>query len=150
MKTYEIHHRLGIATTPKKLFAALTETKLLESWWSEGAEGESVVGGVIQFRFGDFKQPLTVTALEPAKLLRWRGGAEGIPQWAGTEIEFRIEPDKENNQILLYLHHSGFREPDVMFCKCSTKWVSHLLSLKELLETGKGSPFPNEIACDHD
>ena len=150
MKTYEIHHRLGIATTPQKLFAALTDPKLLESWWSEGAEGQSAVGGVIQFRFGDFIQSLTVTALEPAKLLRWEAGAVGMPDWNGTEIEFRTETDKENEQTLLYLHHAGFREANAMFCKCSTKWVSHLLSLKSLLETGHGSPFPSEIPCDHD
>ncbi len=31
---------------------------------------------------------------------------------------------------------------------CSTKWAVFLLSLKSLLETGKGCPAPNEIKLD--
>jgi hypothetical protein len=31
---------------------------------------------------------------------------------------------------------------------CSTKWAVFLLSLKSLLETGKGRPAPNEIKLD--
>jgi hypothetical protein len=28
---------------------------------------------------------------------------------------------------------------------CSTKWATFLLSLKQLLETGKGRPAPDEV-----
>jgi hypothetical protein len=31
---------------------------------------------------------------------------------------------------------------------CSTKWGVFLLSLKSLLETGKGAPHPNDIKLD--
>jgi len=31
---------------------------------------------------------------------------------------------------------------------CSTKWGVFLLSLKSLLETGKGSPHPNDLKLD--
>jgi hypothetical protein len=31
---------------------------------------------------------------------------------------------------------------------CGTKWAVFLLSLKSLLETGKGAPAPNDIKLD--
>jgi hypothetical protein len=31
---------------------------------------------------------------------------------------------------------------------CSTKWAVFLLSLKALLETGKGAPWPTEVKLD--
>jgi uncharacterized protein YndB with AHSA1/START domain len=150
MGTHEIRHRVGIAATPEKLFAALTDPKQLERWWSEGARGESRVGDVIQFRFSDFIQPLKVAGLEPSKRVHWTAGEDGAPYWEGTEIEFRLERDEEKGQTLVYFRHSGFKEPDMMFSKSSMKWAVHLLSLKALLETGRGTPYPHEIACDHD
>jgi hypothetical protein len=32
---------------------------------------------------------------------------------------------------------------------CSTKWGVFLMSLKSLLETGKGAPAPNDIKIDN-
>lgn len=32
---------------------------------------------------------------------------------------------------------------------CSTKWAIFLMSLKSLLETGKGMPNPNDIKIDN-
>jgi hypothetical protein len=28
---------------------------------------------------------------------------------------------------------------------CSTKWAIFLMSLKQLIETGKGAPYPNDV-----
>jgi hypothetical protein len=28
---------------------------------------------------------------------------------------------------------------------CSTKWATHLLSLKSLCETGTGTPYPGDV-----
>ena len=32
---------------------------------------------------------------------------------------------------------------------CSTKWAIFLMSLKSLLETGKGAPHPNDVKIDN-
>ena len=32
---------------------------------------------------------------------------------------------------------------------CSTKWAVFLMSLKSLVETGKGDPYPNDIKIDN-
>ncbi len=32
---------------------------------------------------------------------------------------------------------------------CSTKWAVFLLSLKDLLETGRGRPWPDDVPITH-
>ena len=32
---------------------------------------------------------------------------------------------------------------------CSTKWATFLMSLKSLVETGKGAPYPNDVLIDN-
>ena len=44
----------------------------------------------------------------------------------------------------------GWREETGMFAHCSTKWAVFLLSLKDLLETGKGRPAPDDVPIHHD
>jgi hypothetical protein len=36
-----------------------------------------------------------------------------------------------------------------MLPHCSTKWAVFMLSLKELLEKGKGHPAPDDIEINH-
>jgi len=31
---------------------------------------------------------------------------------------------------------------------CSTKWGTYLLSLKQLVETGDGAPYPRDVSID--
>jgi hypothetical protein len=32
---------------------------------------------------------------------------------------------------------------------CSTEWALFLISLKSLLETGKGAPYPDDVKIDN-
>ena len=41
--------------------------------------------------------------------------------------------------------HEGWAEPVEFLYHCSTKWASYLLSLKALVETGTGSPSPDDV-----
>lgn len=41
--------------------------------------------------------------------------------------------------------HAGWREPVDFMHHCSTKWGVFLLSLKSLLETGKGRPASDDL-----
>ena len=40
----------------------------------------------------------------------------------------------------------GWAEPVEFLYHCSTKWAVYLLSLKALVETGTGSPSPDDVA----
>ena len=50
---------------------------------------------------------------------------------------------------LFFSVHKDWREANEFTSHCSMKWATFLLSLKELVETGKGKPSPNDIKIDN-
>ena len=70
----------------------------------------------------------------------------GPEEWMGTKISFDLK--QEGDWTIVLFKHQGWKEPVEFMHHCSTKWGVFLLSLKSLLETGKGAPSPNEIKLD--
>jgi len=48
----DILHRVGIKSSVDAAYQALTTREGLAAWWANNTQGESNVGGVLQFRFG--------------------------------------------------------------------------------------------------
>jgi hypothetical protein len=72
---------------------------------------------------------------------------DGPEEWIGTKVSWELK-QQEGYTIILF-KHQGWREPVEFMHHCSTKWAVFLMSLKSLLETGKGSPDPNDIKIDN-
>ena len=70
----DILHRIGVASSPEDVFAALTTVDGLTGWWTEETTGDGDLGGTLQFRFGPhggFEQVLRdVVRQHPALHLR--------------------------------------------------------------------------------
>jgi uncharacterized protein YndB with AHSA1/START domain len=149
MNTYNILHEVGIKAPPEAVYQALTDTRKLAGWWTSDTRGSgSKVGDVLEFWFEeDFCQKFEVVELQPGKLVRWKA-REGIEEWDGTEIAFSLSTDEKQCYVLF--SHSGWRRDDGLLPHCSTKWAVFMLSLKDLLEKGKGQPAPNDVAINHD
>jgi len=77
----------------------------------------------------------------------WQHSGSVPESWMGTEVSFQIEA--EEDQTFVRFAHSNWKEASDFMAHCSTKWAVFLLSLKDVLETGKGKPFPNDIHIDH-
>jgi hypothetical protein len=102
----------------------------------------------LEFRFGEFCQKFKVIALKPGKLVAWKSPkGQGADEWEGTEITFDISTD--DKQTYIWFRHSGWQENSEFHAHCSIKWATFLLSLKNLLETGKGRPAPNELQINY-
>ncbi|UXN75436.1 hypothetical protein N8D56_12055 [Devosia sp. A8/3-2] len=43
----------------------------------------------------------------------------------------------------------GWKEPVEFMHHCSTKWGTFLMSLKALIDTGKGLPHPHDVLIDN-
>jgi hypothetical protein len=101
---------------------------------------------VIAFRFKDDGFDMNVAELEPGRRVLWEvvGGPE---EWIGTKIHWDLRQDGDYTIVLF--KHEGWREPVEFMHHCSTKWGSFLMSLKQLLETGKGAPFPRDVHIDN-
>jgi uncharacterized protein YndB with AHSA1/START domain len=142
----DILHKVGIkSSSPDDAYRALTTLEGLSSWWTTNTQGETKVGGVIQFRFGAGGIDMKVLALHPGKRVLWQV-VDGPQEWAGTQVSFDLR--QEGDWTIVLFKHQGWKEPVEFMHHCTTKWGVFLLSLKSLLETGKGSPAPNDIKLD--
>lgn len=89
---------------------------------------------------------MQVVALDTERLVNWRCTA-GPEEWIGTEVAFKLE--QQDDYTIVRSGHRNWREAVEFTEHCSMKWAIFLLSLKELVETGKGRPSPNDIKIDN-
>lgn len=143
----DILHRVGIAaSSPDEVYRALSTRDGLAAWWTEDTQGVSAVGDVLQFRFPQGGFDMRVEALDPAGSVRWEV-IDGPAEWIGTSVNFRLTQDGDYTIVLF--EHRGWREPVEFMYHCSTKWGVFLLSLKSLIESGKGAPAPRDVKIDN-
>lgn len=148
----DITHRVGIKAGPDKVFWALATIEGLALWWTEDTKGISEVGKTMTFQFRDPKGviigefEMEVLKQEPFKRVQWKC-TSGPAEWIGTEITFDLK--QENEFTIVLFGHRNWKEPVEFMAHCSTKWAVFLMSLKELIETGKGKPAPRDIKIDN-
>ena len=138
----DILHRVGINGTPAKVFEALSTLDGLSHWWITGTTGDPKVGGIIKFRPGGGGFDMKVVESKPNDLVQWKC-VGGPPEWIGTDVTFRLV--HKDGQVFVLFSHANWREPVEFMHHCSTKWATFLLSLKALLESGKGRPAPEDL-----
>ena len=143
----DILHRVGIKASLTDAYNAFATRDGLAGWWTEKTQGDSSVGEVIQFRFeadgvdiGGID--MLVLELVSAKHVLWKV-VDGPPEWIGTTVSFELK--QEDDFTIVLFKHEGWKEPVEFMYHCSTKWATFLLSLKSLVETGTGSPAPNDV-----
>jgi hypothetical protein len=143
----DILHKVGIRSASlDDVYKALTTLNGLSAWWTCDTQGESAVGDLLRFRFGSGGFDMKVLELHPATHVLWRV-VDGPEEWIGSEISFDLQ--QRGDWTIVLFKHTGWKQPVEFMHHCSTKWAVFLLSLKSLLETGKGAPWPNEIKLDN-
>ncbi len=147
----DILHRVGIKAPLDKVYRALATREGLAGWWTTDTQGNSKVGGMLKFVFTSDGKTLggfdmKVLALEPGKRVLWQV-VEGPTEWIGTKIDFELKRD-DDFSIVLFKHEGWTQSVEFMY-HCSTKWAIFLMSLKSLVETGKGQPSPNDVTISN-
>jgi uncharacterized protein YndB with AHSA1/START domain len=148
----DIVHRIGIKAPASEVYEALATVPGVAGWWTRDATGSATVGGNVNARFlrpdgseighMDFE----LTKLEPNREVRWRF-TDGPPEWIGTEATFQLAED--GGMTILVFSHRNWKEPVEFMAHCSMKWAVFLLSLRDLVETGKGKPAPADMKIDN-
>jgi uncharacterized protein YndB with AHSA1/START domain len=141
----DIRHRVAIAAPPEGVYEAVATAAGLSAWWTrDGVRGESTAGSKLAFFFGQPEPAavMEVTRLDPAGHVHWRC-IEGADEWVGTTLAFDLT-EKDEETVVLFTH-ADWREPGEFMAHCSARWAYFLLSLKSYLETGKGTPFPEDL-----
>lgn len=148
----DILHRVGIKASPDEVYKALATREGLAAWWTRDTQGESDVGGALKFRFSDPRGneiggfDMKVLELDPASRVLWQV-AGGPEEWIGTKISFELK--HEGDYVIVLFRHQDWKAPVEFMHHCSTKWAIFLMSLKSLVETGKGAPSPHDVKIDN-
>ena len=143
----DILHRVGIRSRLDDAYKALATRDGLAGWWTNDTRGESEVDSVLEFRFaphGGFD--MKVLELEPGKRVLWKV-VDGPKEWIGTRIRWDLRED--GDYTIVMFKHEGWKEPVEFMHHCSTKWGVFLMSLKSLVENGKGAPHPHDVKIDN-
>jgi uncharacterized protein YndB with AHSA1/START domain len=139
----DILHKVGIKSSPLGVYNALATREGLCGWWTKDTQWDGKVGSVISFRFGDRGFiDVKVLELDPAKRVLWQV-VDGPADWIGRKISFDLV--LEDDFVLVFFKHQGWKEPNEFMHHCSTKWALFLMSAKSLVETGAGAPYPNDV-----
>jgi uncharacterized protein YndB with AHSA1/START domain len=138
----DIRHRVAISAPLDRVYEAVATPEGICEWWTrDGVRGE---GSKLQFFFG---QPnpaavMEVTRLDPSGHVSWNC-IEGADEWVGTTLTFDLSQQRDETVVMFA--HADWREPGEFMAHCSARWAYFLLSLKSLVETGKGTPFPEDL-----
>jgi uncharacterized protein YndB with AHSA1/START domain len=148
----DIVHRIGIKAPIANVYAAVSTVEGVAGWWTRETSGSSAKGGSMMVRFTDpggkevGKMEFELAKLDPNKEVRWRFKT-GPEEWIGTEVTFDLSQD--GDMTLIIFGHRGWKEQIEFMAHCSMKWAVFLLSLRELVETGKGRPSPVDLKIDN-
>jgi len=141
----DIRHRVEISAPIRSVYEAVAEPEGISAWWTRGGvEGESREGSRLQFFFGHPEPAAVVeiTRLSPDSCVVWScvGGAQ---EWVETTLSFELT--QAGDQTVVLFTHAGWQDPSEFMAHCSARWAYFLLSLKSHLETGQGTPYPDDL-----
>jgi uncharacterized protein YndB with AHSA1/START domain len=141
----DIRHRVVISASLKSVYTAVATKEGISEWWTRnGVRGDSTEGSKVEFYFGS-PQPaavMEVTQLHPEEYVGW-SCIEGADEWVGTKLSFELS--RKDDETVVLFTHAGWRAPSEFMAHCSARWAYFLLSLKSLAETGRGTPFPEDL-----
>lgn len=137
----DIMHLIRIHAPAERVYEAITTADGIRQWWTRDAAIEPRIGAAGEFGFYGkrFIVKLAVEELNPVTHVRWR---VTNAVWPGSDIAFDLKGD--GNETTLLFAHRGFPGADEAYAGASTRWGFYLLSLKRYVQTGTGSPNPDD------
>jgi len=135
-----------IASTPEKVFRALTSAEMSKQYWSGNyVDSDWKVGSPFALRLKRHeKQDITgeVLELDPPRRLAYTFHPHhgGLESEGASRVVFDIEA--LGDQVKLTVTHDGFPAGSKVFEQISQGWPHVLSSLKSYLESGKGIEAP--------
>ncbi|OYU40592.1 MAG: polyketide cyclase [Pseudorhodobacter sp. PARRP1] len=131
-----------IASTPEKVFAAITQPALARQYWGHENVSDWTVGADWQHVRDNDARPVEIVGkvLEvsaPHRLvISWAGASQAANPDSYSRVTFEVEPHE--NGVRLTVSHDELEVGSGMAAGVSKGWPLVLSSLKSYLETGTG------------
>lgn len=139
----KVKHQIGVVGNINKIFSALHEPEGLDGWWATKTDGSPEINNILELHFSDVVTlSLEVVALQENTLVHLHC-VSGPGPWQDCDLTFSLKQGAD--QVWVDLVHENAAASDNDFLYFSTKWTCYLLSLRDLIETGKGRPYPNDV-----
>lgn len=137
----DIMHLIKIHVPSERVYQAITTADGIRQWWTRDATIEPKVGADGEFGFYGrrFVAKVSVEELNPVTGVRWKVANSA---WPGSDIEFNLKPG--GSETTLVFAHRGFPRADEGYASATMRWGFYLLSLKRYLQTGTGTPNPDD------
>ena len=141
----EILHLIKIRAAQDKVFQAVSTVEGVRNWWTRDAALDAKVGGTGEFGFYGHRMVIKVKVAEltPPSHVAWEDVSSTGGGFDGTTISFDLKSG-EGITSLLFAHRGFKTGGNDNIGSATTRWGFYLLSLKRYLETGKGSPNPED------
>jgi uncharacterized protein YndB with AHSA1/START domain len=139
----EFHYTILIAKPAKEVWSALTEKKLVDRYYMAPLHTlELKKGGRISY--GGDQELITgsIFEVEAPKTLVHSFKFAGSDE-RETRVAYEIKPIGDS-MCSLTISHTGFTEENQTFADISGGWPVIASSLKKVLETGHGLPWPGK------
>ncbi|RTL61388.1 MAG: ATPase [Hyphomicrobiales bacterium] len=141
-----------IATTPEKLWQALTDPEMTPLYWfgyTVDVRGKAGARMTARDPSGKLVHDDPIIESDPPHRLvyAWKSLYDEFKDEGPSRVTFELEP--KPGQVKLTVTHEEFEPDSRMFPRISQGWPAVLSSLKSILETGKALPSTMAKADDH-
>lgn len=144
--------QFSVSASTESVYQAIT--KQVDEWWTTQSNEAVEVGDILTVKFGEpYFMSMKVERAIPNELLMWKvvganmfieGGGSNNDEWVGTNIQWKISGVEQESEVLLF--HEGLVPSFECYDACKNGWDYFLGSLKDFLDTGKGSPHTDTVA----
>ncbi len=141
----EIMHLIKIRAAQGKVYQAVSTPEGIRNWWTRDAALDPQIGGAGEFGFYGHRMVIKVKVAElaPPAHVAWDAVSSTGGAFDGTTISFDLKSEDDITSLLFA--HRGFKAGANNIASATTRWGFYLLSLKRYLETGKGTPNPEDM-----
>ncbi len=136
----KILHVLDVNAPAEKVYTAITTQQGLSSWWTTNVKMEDGNTPKIMFRFSsEFGPIMQVTHLEKDRTVNWKC-VGNVDNWLDNMFTFTLK-DEDGKTHVTFTQDYATELSDDLYGNYNFNWAYFLLSLRQYLETGKGTPY---------
>jgi uncharacterized protein YndB with AHSA1/START domain len=140
----DIMHLIKMRATQDEVYRAVATAEGIRNWWTRDAVLDGRVGGAAEFGFYGHRMVINakVGELDAPRRVSWNVISSTHGVFDGTTISFDLQSEEGITSLLFA--HRGLKAGGNNIASATTRWGFYLLSLKRHLESGKGTPNPED------